>query len=163
MTTFPPIAAVALLILGSAAGGATPGLTPADEAAVFKAAGFKLKGIQWRQCDDPTPTYVPGEIAEVRDLNGDGRPEAVVTEGGTFCFGNTGMGYTVVSKQVDGSWKKITANMGSATFLPARGKDGWPDIEVGGPGFCFPVWRWNGRQYVLDRHQYEGKPCERSR
>ena len=38
--------------------------------------------------------------------------------------------------------------------------DGWPDIQVGGPGFCFPVLRWNGKEYILNRHEYEGKPCE---
>jgi hypothetical protein len=153
----------ALFSCSTAASGAPSRLAPADEAAAFKAAGFTLKGKQWRQCDDPTPTYSPGEVAEVRDLNGDGRLDAVITEGGTYCFGNTGTGYTVVSKQADGSWKKVAAGTGIATFLAARGKDGWPDIEVGGPGFCFPVERWNGSEYALHRHQYEGKPCRPNR
>jgi hypothetical protein len=46
-------------------------------------------------------------------------------------------------------------------FLATRGKDGWPDLEVGGPGFCFPVQRWNGRAYAQHRMEYEGKPCRR--
>lgn len=33
--------------------------------------------------------------------------------------------------------------------------DGWPDISVGGPGFCFPVGRWNGKKYKLHRFEYE--------
>lgn len=137
-------------------------LAPADEAAAFKAAGFKLKGKQWRACDDPgTSSYSPGTIQEVRDLNGDGRPEAVIAEGSTFCHGNTGSGYSVVSKQANGSWKLIASGTGMPNFLATKGVDGWPDIEVGGPGFCFPVERWNGRAYVLHRHQYEGKPCRR--
>jgi hypothetical protein len=37
---------------------------------------------------------------------------------------------------------------------------GWPDISVGGPGFCFPVMRWNGRAYVRRRMEYDGKPCK---
>ena len=45
-------------------------------------------------------------------------------------------------------------------FLETTGKDGWPDISVGGPGFCFPVERWNGSEYVLHRHEYEGKACK---
>ena len=127
------------------------------------AAWFTLKGKQWRNCDDPTPTYSPGAIAEVRDLNGDGRPEAVITEGGTYCFGHTGAGYTVVSQQAGGGWKKLAGGTGIASFLPTKGKGGWPDIEVGGPGFCFPVERWNGKAYVFHRHQYEGKPCRPNR
>jgi len=135
-------------------------LTPADQAAAFRAAGFKRIAGKWQACGDPgTASYEPGRIDTVRDINGDGRPDAVITEGGTYCFGNTGTGYTVVSKQANGSWKQITGGPGIPTFLPRRAATGWPDIEVGGPGFCFPVERWNGSAYVLNRHQYEGKPC----
>ncbi|MGZ8288967.1 MAG: hypothetical protein ACXW2U_13535 [Telluria sp.] len=163
MKTALLIAAAAMLAGGATAQGAPASLAPAEEAAAFKAAGFTLKGKQWRNCDDPTPTYSPGDIAEVRDLNGDGRPDAVITEGGTYCFGHAGAGFTVVSKQANGSWKKLAGGTGIATFLPTKGKDGWPDIEVGGPGFCFPVERWNGRAYAFHRHQYEGKPCRPNR
>lgn len=163
MKTRMSIAAMALFSCSATATSAPAALTPEEQAAAFKAAGFTLKGKQWRQCEDPSPSYTPGEIAEVRDLNGDGRPEALITEGGTFCFGNTGAGYTLVSKQANGSWKKLTGGTGMVTFLPAKGKDGWPDIEVGGPGFCFPVERWNGKAYVLNRHQYEGKSCRPNR
>ncbi len=157
------IAAGALLAGSGPARGASAALTPADEAAAFKAAGFTLKDKQWRNCEDPSPAYSPGELGEVRDLNGDGLPEAVITESSSFCFGHTGAGYTLVSKQANGSWKKITGGTGVATFLSAKGRDGWPDIEIGGPGFCFPVERWNGKAYVLNRHQYEGKACRPGR
>lgn len=134
-------------------------LSPADEAAAFKAAGFKLKGKQWRACDDPSPASTPGVIEDVRDANGDGQPEAVIAESGTFCYGLTGFGYSLVSRQADGRWKLITSGTGILQFLNTRGSGGWPDIQIGGPGFCFPVERWNGRQYALHRHEYEGKPC----
>lgn len=139
---------------------AQPALSTAERAAAFEAAGFKLEAGQWRACEDPdTAGYTPGEIQTVRDLNGDGQPEAVIVESSTFCFGHTGTGYAIVSKQGDGKWKKITASPGIATFLPTKGTGGWPDIEIGGPGFCFPVARWNGKEYVFNRYQYEGKPC----
>jgi hypothetical protein len=153
------LASAPLILFCASVLGAPAKLSPADEAAAFKAAGYKLKGKQWRACDDPTPSYTPGAVEEVRDLNGDGLPEVVLTEGSTSCYGNTGAGYSVVSKQADGSWKRITNGTGILTFLPTKGVGGWPDIEIGGPGFCFPVERWNGQKYVLQRHQYEGKPC----
>ncbi len=154
------LVASALATLFCASALASPAkLSPADEAAAFKGAGFTLKGKQWRACDDPTASYTPGAIQEVRDLNGDGYVEAVLTEGGTFCYGNTGAGYSLVSKQADGSWKLLSAGPGILSVLATKGVDGWPDIEIGGPGFCFPVERWNGRKYVLQRHQYEGKRC----
>ena len=133
-------------------------LSPPDQAAAFKAAGFKRVGGRWRACEDPTPSYEPGAIDTVADLNGDGQPEAIITEGGTFCYGNTGAGYFLVSKQNAG-WKLITSGPGMLTVLTTRGVGKWPDLEIGGPGFCFPVERFDGKRYKLHRHQYEGKPC----
>lgn len=137
-------------------------LSKTDQAAVFKAAGFTLKGKEWRACDtgDSGAPYSPGAIQDVRDLNGDGRPEAMVTEGGSYCYGFTGEAFTLLSKQADGSWRVMTADTGIAEFLSTRGVGNWPDISVGGPGFCFPVKRWNGKEYVQNRYQYDGKNCK---
>lgn len=153
---------LSLTLVPAAASAAVPAkLSPADEAAAFRAAGFKRVGTQWQACGDPgTASYTPGEIEQLADLNGDGRPEAVVIEGSAYCFGNTGQGYTVVSKQADGRWKAITSGTGMVNVLSTRGAARWADLEIGGPGFCFPVERWNGREYVLHRHQYEGKACK---
>lgn len=159
-----PALVASLLLLSAAALAAPPPpplkLTPADTAAAFRAAGFTRAGGQWKACGDPgTTSYSPGAIEQVADLNGDGRPEAIVTEGGTYCFGMTGQGYTLVSKQANGTWKRMTGGTGMVSVLATRGAGGWPDLEIGGPGFCFPVERWNGRAYALHRHQYQGKPC----
>jgi hypothetical protein len=144
-----------------AARAATTTLQPAEEAAVFKAAGFTRRGNAWRSgCDDPTPGYSPGKIEQVADLNGDGLPEAVLSEGGTFCYGHTGQKFWVVSKLANGGWKVMTSSTGIPEFLGTKGADGWPDISVGGPGFCFPVERWNGKAYQLQRWEYEGKACK---
>lgn len=114
----------------------------------FKAAGFKQKGKRWQACDDPTPSYTPGAIADVRNLDGDGLPEAIITEDDSYCYGHTSVGYSLVSKQPKGSWKLVTSDTGMLDVLNTTGTGNWPDLEIGGPGFCFPVERWNGRQYV---------------
>jgi hypothetical protein len=155
---------VALLLSATAAPAAPPGgpvqLSAADRTAAFTAAGFKRERGQWRACGDPgSASYTPGTIETVRDIDGDGRPDAVITEGSTACFGMTGTSYALVSKQANGRWILIADGPGIPTFQPRRAARGWPDIEIGGPGFCFPVERWNGRAYALHRHQYEGKPC----
>ena len=134
-------------------------LPAADEAAAYRVAGFKRRGNSWHHCDDPTPMASSGGIEQVADLNGDGLPEAVIVEGGTFCYGNTGQAFWLVSKLPGGGWKLMGNSTGIAQFLETKGVDGWPDISIGGPGFCFPVARWNGREYKHQRWEYEGKAC----
>jgi hypothetical protein len=137
-------------------------LGAADQTAVFKAAGAVQRKSGWVICvDDPNTS---GAVIEtVRDMNGDGRPEAVVSEDGTFCHGHSGTGYTLLSKQADGKWRVMSSNNGMPEFLKTHGVGGWPDISVGGPGFCFPVERWNGKSYELNRFEYEGKRCKPQR
>ena len=154
-------AAAAIVATASSAASSTVNVPPSEEATIFEAAGFELRGDQWQSdCNDPgTASYSPGAIETFRDLNGDGLPEAVVTEGGTYCYGNTGVGYSLVTKRGTGKWVLVASGTGILQFLETTGVDGWPDIEIGGPGFCFPVERWNGKEYKLERHQYEGQAC----
>lgn len=160
-----PLIASAMLVLSCplpALAQAQP--SAADRKAAFLAAGFSLQAGKWKNCDDPgTASYTAGQIEDFRDLNGDGRPEAIITEGSSFCFGMTGTGFSLVSKQSNGTWKLMTSDQGVPTILATKAPNGWPDIEVGGPGFCFPVIRWNGSGYKVARYQYEGKPCRPAR
>src|SRR5215831_6877785 len=131
------VAMAALAYASGAALSAEVKLPPQDLSAAFTAAGFKLKGKKWIACAE-------GRISEVRDVNGDGLPEVIITEEGTNCHGMTGEGYSLVSKQSNGSWKLVSGGTGIPMFLQGKPAGGWPDLQVGGPGFCFPVYRWNG-------------------
>lgn len=117
--------------------------------------GFGRRGTDWRSaCDDPgTASYTPGKIEHVTDLNGDGLPEAVITEGGTYCYGSTGQGqgYWLVSAQSNGAWNLVTNGIGIPEFLASRGAADWPDISIGGPGFCFP-------RRTLERFELHARP-----
>jgi len=132
-------------------------LPAAEQAAIFQAAGAVRRGRNWVICSEERGAAA--RLDEVRDLNGDGRPEAIVSEDGLFCHGNTGTGFVLLSRQANGRWVRITESTGIPEFLTTKGVGGWPDISIGGPGFCFPVVRWNGREYTLNRRAYEGKPC----
>jgi hypothetical protein len=135
-------------------------MLPTDESAAFAAAGFIERDDKWIGCpDDVSESYSAGRIEQVIDANGDAQPEAVIAESSSFCYGMQGVGYYIVSRQADGSWKLITAGSGMPLFLETKGADGWRDLQIGGPGFCFAVERWNGSEYVLNRHEYEGKRC----
>jgi|GEM_PF-641093 len=161
----PTPATEAAAATATAAESASPATLPAaEQAGLFQLAGFKRKGKRWVQgdCDDPSSSsYQPGALSELRDLNGDGQPEAVLTEGGSFCHGNTGQGFWLLSRTASGAWTLMTSQQGFADFLATKGRDGYPDIQLGGPGFCFPVLRWDGREYRTQRWQYDGKPCKR--
>lgn len=134
-----------------------------EQAAIFRAAGFKLHGSAWKSgnCDGAeSESYSPGTIDTYRDLNGDGRADAVVIESGAVCYGMTGMHFWLLAGQADGGWKRMAEETAMPEFLKTKGAGGWPDIQLGGPGFCFPVLRWNGKAYVNHRSEYEGKPCK---
>ncbi len=137
-------------------------LQPSDEAEAFKAGGYLLKDSKWHsECNEPTElSFTPAKIESVTDLNGDSLPEVIISEGGTACYGNTGYGFTIISKQSNNTWKPMLSSTGIPTFLKTKGVNGWPDIEIGGPGFCFSVWRWNGKSYEINRYEYEGKSCK---
>ena len=148
-----PIVAAILVCLSVLSLAQETKLSPADTAAAFTAAGFKLKGKTWMACTE-------GTISLVRDVNGDGMPEVIISESGTECHGMAGEGYSLLSKQSNGTWKLVSSSTGIPTFLKGPAAMGWPDLEIGGPGFCFPVHRWDGTKYTLNRHEYEGKRCK---
>lgn len=144
------------ILIALAASSAT--LTVPERAAIFTAAGAVKRGARWMICTDDL--NASARIDQVADLNSDGRPEVIVSEDGTYCHGMTGTGFTLLSKQVNGKWKTMLDSDGIPEFLKTKGVGGWPDISVGGPGFCFPVMRWNGRTYAYHHSEYEGRRCQ---
>ncbi|MGE3301686.1 MAG: hypothetical protein AB7M12_01070 [Hyphomonadaceae bacterium] len=131
--------------VAAAQGPATP--TAAEKAAIFKAAGFKQQGAGYTRCpDDPSVSKMLGAI-ELEDLNKDGKAEAWVKESSTYCYGNTAEAFVLVGKNVQGAWTILLDQVGVPMTKAAK-SNGWPDIEVGGPGMGpFPVFRYNAGVY----------------
>ena len=130
-----------------------PNVPTKEVSQIFKAAGFTKTKNAWKgNCNT-------GEITTYKDLNGDGLKDAIISDYSSMCYGNTGVGYYIVAQQKNGQWKTILKEAGTPDFLETKGKDGWPDIENGGPGFCFEVLRWNGQNYEVNRYEYQGKAC----
>jgi len=130
---------------------------PPDIGQAYQAAGMVMKNGHWTGCPDDDNGMAEVLPDDYRDLNGDGSADLVITDSGAFCYGITGQGFSLLSK-ASGKWQVIYASEGIPTFLPTGVKtpDGWPDVMVGGPGFCFPVLRWNGKTYVPNRRQADG-------
>lgn len=122
--------------------------TARDQDAIMRAAGFKRQGGEWVGCDGQSSASIaPGDI---RDINNDGRLDAIVTDTGTACYGMTGQGFVLLTRTAPGQWRKLYESEGIPEFL-TTGAKGWPDVEIGGPGFCAPVLRWNGKTYTKYR------------
>jgi hypothetical protein len=121
-------------------------VSPQDRAAIFEAAGFKPMGANWTRCEEEprTASYSPGAI-ELEDLDGDGKPEAWVRESSTFCYGAAGEHFALLRRDATG-WHVVLESDGMFLVRDAQ-HAGWPDIEVGGPGFDSVVYRWNGKAY----------------
>lgn len=129
-------------------------LSPADRSAIMRAAGYTLRGKSWLTCEG----MATGEIEELRDLNGDSKPEAIVKSGGTACYGNTGAAFQIVTSGSAG-WRLMVEETGIPSFHPRAGL-AWPDIEIGGPGIsCFRFLRWNGQAYVSAGTSLDGQIC----
>jgi hypothetical protein len=132
--------------------------TTAETDAIFAAAGGIKRGKAWSLCREDANTKL--RIDLIRDLNGDGIKDVIIVENSAICYGAAGTSFVLLAGQPKGKWRKMFGSAGVAEVLDQRrGANNWPDISVGGPGFCFPVLRWNGRTYANHRREYFGKPC----
>ena len=83
------------------------------------------------------------------DLNHDGIEEIATVYGHPAISGN-GPISTLFIKNPSGHY---VPNFGFTCFLiilPNYRSQDFPDIVLGGPGFEFPIWKWNGKTYVHD-------------
>lgn len=118
--------------------------SPPDRIKLLAAAGF----AGTKSCATGEPGWPRSRIdIEAVDLNGDGKPEAIVNEDNVACYGNTGTAFVIVARDAKGIWRAVGGDTGVAVVRSTK-RGGWRDIEVGGPGFGRrPVLRWNGAAY----------------
>lgn len=85
------------------------------------------------------------------DMNKDGKDEIFVSFGNTYTSGNTGSSIVVFIKDAKGVYMNHLGFPGMVPDALATASLGYPDLLIGGPGFEYPVWRWNGKEYVFNR------------
>jgi len=81
------------------------------------------------------------------DLNKDGKEEIFVSFGNSYTSGNTGISITLFIKNPAGVYEMNLGFPGMVPDVMTTVNKGYPDLVVGGPGFEFPVFRWNGKIY----------------
>ena len=139
------ILTAALLVAAAPTTGA-PGADKDASAAVKSATKGKLKLGKGKVNDRDCGQQIEYETEAV-DLNGDGQFEVLTKEFGS-CFGMAGVQMNLYIKAKDGQWKSQFGFPGEPKLLKTK-SHGFPDIEVLGPGQCFPVWRYNGKEYQV--------------
>lgn len=81
------------------------------------------------------------------DMNKDGKEEVFVLFGNGYTSGNTGSSIILYIKNAAGVYAPQLGFPGMAPDVLTTANLGYPDLLVGGPGFEFPVLRWNGKTY----------------
>lgn len=117
-----------------------------EEKIISEATGGEFKKAHGTYSDD-CQKNIEYE-AEVIDLNKDGQPEVFLLIRGGCVTGFVGTSMELYIKNKNGKWETQFGFDGWYNILETKNK-GYPDIEIQGPGFCFPVWRWNGKRYDI--------------
>ncbi len=93
------------------------------------------------------------------DINKDGSEEIFISFGNGYTSGNTGSSIALFIKNTGGTYTGHLGFPGISRDILTTSNLGYPDILVGGPGFEFPVFRWNGKTYdnykKVDNKDYE--------
>ena len=85
------------------------------------------------------------------DMNKDGKEEIFVQFGNSYTSGITGTSIALFIKNSSGVYKNHLGFPGTLPDALATVSQGYPDLLIGGPGFEFPVLRWNGKTYAHHR------------
>lgn len=125
----------------------TGDVTAAERTAILSAASLQAdaQGEVENECGERvTPQYI------VTDLGpGVGRAVAFVMGGGPNTVSCYGDGPLVQLMQSHGGvWREVYSNRGGPMVVLSTQHNGGNDLADGGPGFSFPVWEWNGNEYV---------------
>ena len=153
--------AIALAAAAPAAGADGPGLlfasgagklTASEQREIFAALGLNVaadgKSLVDSACEQPVGVQV-----EHRDMNGDGKEEVLVIYGNSCMSGMAGASVALFIQDAAGKYQMNLGFPGASADPKAEKSKGYPDLLIGGPGFCFPVWRWNGKAYDLHRQE----------
>jgi|WetSurMetagenome_2_1015567.scaffolds.fasta_scaffold14693_8 hypothetical protein len=136
--------------------GTSSKLSNREKSQIYNKLGLRLskdkKAVIDSVCgQDASPTV------KIEDLNGDGAEEVFVIWGNTCTSGQAGQSISLFIKSANGAYVDNFGFPGIDYEKMKTGNKGYPDLMIGGPGFCHPVWRWNGRQYQHFRNQPEVK------
>ena len=119
-------------------------LTNEEKNWIFKQLGFTLSKDKKKFLSGD---FEVGVTPYVTDLNNDKKEEVFVVMQSEPVFGNVGENFSLFAKNDTGKFEKQTELGGGIAMILNTVNKGYPDIAVGGPGFEFPIYRWDGKKY----------------
>ena len=142
-------------------------LSAAEQEQIAAVLQFKVapdgKTLVDAMCEEASHVSAMGgpDMASARDLNGDGTLEVFLLGGNSCLSGSAGATVSLFIKDASGKYQPHLGFPAGSYEVLETSNQGFPDLMFGGPGFCFPVWRWNGTTYDFFRNQ-EQEPggCE---
>lgn len=117
-----------------------------NEAAALAAMGFQKQGADY--VDEACSQPVQAQFSSV-DIGGEFGEVMQVIAGGP-CFGAAGA-MTALVDFVDGKPNVVFSDLCYGVTVLAEANAGVHDIQLGVPGFEYPVMRWGGQAYVFSR------------
>ena len=141
------VAACAVLAGAADAASAPPSVAAADRSAILQAAGFAAdaKGSIENECGEKVaPKFAPVALG-----GGAGDAVVLVIEAGpntAGCYGD-GPDLRLMKREAQGFREIFAMRGGMLIVLPRKGATP-REIARGGPGFAFPLLRWNGVRYA---------------
>jgi hypothetical protein len=102
--------------------------------------------------DKDSKDFPFGAMVYPTDMNKDNKEEVFISFGNTYTSGNTGSSIVLFIKDVKGTYITQLGFPGTVPDVLTTTNQGYPDLLIGGPGFEYPVWKWNGKAYVFGRN-----------
>lgn len=124
-------------------------LTQAEKETIFNELGFQVSagGLT---LEDPEcgPVYMNTQIV---DLDDKGSQDVVVLGGNLCTSGGTGASVWLFVKDKTGHYRKNLGFPAASANVMKDTRNGYHDLSFGGPGKCYPVWKWNGKAYQFNK------------
>lgn len=128
-------------------------LTITEKNQLATALGFVLSNDKEQPfaLDADSKDYPFGATVLPVDMNKDGKEEIFVHFGNSYTSGNTGASIALFIKNSSGVYQNHLGFPGTIPDALVTINQGYPDLLIGGPGFEYPVLRWNGKTYAHHR------------
>lgn len=122
-----------------------------DQRGIFQQLGYTVSA-DGTALEAPDCGTIYSQVEET-DLNGDGVVEIFVQGGNSCTSGMAGSSIVLFIKEAGGSYNSHLGFPAGGWSKLETSNAGFPDLAIGGPGFCEAVYRWDGTTYQHDRNR----------